>query len=170
MAGDVGSGSGLVLRVLGGAVGCGGSVGRTVQLSFQLLLLFPLCVSYLLIGRQHCINLAVGVLVDGAAGLVIGLLVGGGVGAEAVLSYVQAKKDHAELDDLVLVKVELFLEHGELAGSSLGRRNDLLPGGGGIARIGGRVGRLGMDGKTEAEQEGQQVEALFHCGQIYVNP
>jgi hypothetical protein len=29
---------------------------------------------------------------------------------------------------------------------------------------------LGMDGKTEAEQEGQQVEALFHCGQIYVNP
>jgi hypothetical protein len=29
---------------------------------------------------------------------------------------------------------------------------------------------LGMNGKTEANQDGQQVEAMFHCGQIYVNP
>jgi len=171
MARGVGGRDGIILRVLGGAVGRGGSVGGAVQLSFQLLLLFPLCVSHLLIGCQYRINPAVGVLVDGAAGLVIGLLIGGGVGAETVQSCVQTKKDHAELDNLVLVKVELFLERGELAGSSLGRRKDLLSGcGGGIARIGGRVGRLGMNGKTEANQDGQQVEAMFHCGQIYVNP
>lgn len=159
----------ILLTVLDGAVGCGGSVGRAVQLPFQLLFLFPLCVSYLLIGCQYRINLAIGVLVDGAAGLVIGFLVGGRVGAEAVQSYVKTKQDRAKLDDLVLVEVELFLEHGQLAGSPLGRRNDLSSGGGGEARIGGRVCCLGVDGKTETDQEGQQIEALFHGGQIYVN-
>lgn len=90
---------------------CGrGLVGLPVQLSSQLLLLLPFCVSQLLIDRQHGVDLAIGVLGDSAAGLVIGLLVAGGICAETVQCDVKAKKDHPEFDHLVLVEVEIFLQ------------------------------------------------------------
>ena len=155
--------------MLNGAVD-GGLVGCAVQLPSQLQLLLPLCISYLLICCQQGIDFAVGVLIDGAAGLVIGLFVRGGVGAEAIQGDVEGKQDHAEFDNLVLVEIELFLHHGELTGGPYGWGNGLFLRGGSIARVGGSVGGLGMAGTGDPDQEGWQEEGLFHCGQIYVNP
>ena len=69
---------------------------------------------------------AVGVLVDGPAGLVVGFLVTGRVGVEAVQRGFAVDQDYAEFDDLVFVEAQLFLEHSELAGGAFGGRERLL--------------------------------------------
>jgi len=150
---DLGGGGGDVLVLLSRGVCCRGFVGCAVHLSLELLFLFPLRVGNLLVGGQQGVDLAVGILGDSAAGLVIGLFVGGGIGAEAVQCYVKVKQGHAELDDLVLVEVELFLKHSELAGGPDGRRNDLLSGGGGIAGVGSGVAGLGIAGAGDPDEE-----------------
>ena len=86
------------------------------------LLFFPLCILQLLVRVEQGIDPAIGVLVDGFAGLPVGFGVAGGIIIDTIEGNDFIQEDHSELYDLSLVKVELIGQDFELLGSSLGRR------------------------------------------------
>lgn len=129
-------------------------------LSLLFLLFFQLCILQLLIRIEQGIDLAIGILVDGFAGLPVGFGVTGGIIIDTIEGNDFIQKDHSELYDLSLVKVELIGQNFELLGSSLGGR--FLWSGGALlshsgsdgAVIQGTVRRLCMDQTVEAHCEG----------------
>ena len=74
------------------------------------LFFFPLLVQRPLVVGEQGIDLPVGLLQDGAAGMVIGAAVAGGIVSEAVHGDIAVDEDHLKLEDLVLGQMELFLE------------------------------------------------------------
>lgn len=74
---------------------------------------------FLVIGEEG-VDLLVGVLLDGAAGAVVGTAVAGGVILYAVHGHVAVDEDDLKLKDLILVKVEMFFQLPELADGSFG--------------------------------------------------
>jgi hypothetical protein len=128
--------------------------------SLLFLLYLPLCILQLLVGIEQGINLAIGVLVDGFAGLPVGFGVAGWIIVDTIDGNDFIQEDHAELYDLSLVKVELFRQGIELLGGSLGRRflwsgSTLLSHTGADGTIiQGTVCRLCMDQTVEAHCEG----------------
>ena len=135
--------------IYGGAFVCG-----PVQLAFHLHFLLPFCVGDLLVGCEDGVNLAVGVLVDGAASLVVRLFITGGIRMETIQCYVQAQKDRPKPDHLILIEIELPLQHHKLASGPLGWGGRRFPGRGGVSRIDGSVSSLRPTGAGEADQKG----------------
>lgn len=119
----------------------GAFISRPVHLAFQLPVLLPLRIDNLLIGSQQGIDLAVGVLADRTAGLVVGSFVTGGICTEAIQRDVETKEDHSKFDHLILIEIELLLQSGELTGCALSWGERCFCGGG-IYGIGGGVGGL----------------------------
>lgn len=75
----------------------------------------------MIVGEDR-VDLLVRILLDGAAGAVVGFAVAGGLVAEAIHGYVAVDQDDLELEDLVLVEVELFFQHFQLMDGPLGSR------------------------------------------------
>ena len=128
--------------------------------SLLFLFFFPLCILRLLVRIEQGIDPAIGVLVDGFAGLPVGFGVAGGIIIDTIEGYDFIQEDHSELYDLSLVKVELIGQDFELLGSSLGGRF-LWSGGALLSHSGsdgtviqGTIRRLCMDQTVEAHCEG----------------
>lgn len=128
--------------------------------SLLFLLYLPLCILQLLVRIKQGIDPAIGVLVDGFAGLPVGFGVAGGIIIDTIEGNDFIQEDHSELYDLSLVKVELIGQDFELLGSSLGRRflwsgSALLSHAGSDgAVIQGTVCRLCMSQTVKAHCEG----------------
>ena len=89
---------------------------------FFALFLFPLLVQGALLIGEHGVDLSVGVLLDGAAGAVIGSAVVGGIFSDAVHGDVPVDEDDLELKDLILRELEPFFHCFELTGRAFGSR------------------------------------------------
>ena len=128
--------------------------------SLLFLLFFQLCILQLLVRIEQGIDLAIGILVDGFAGLPVGFGVAGGIIIDTIEGNDLIQEDHSELYDLSLVKVELIGQDFKLLGCSLWGR--FLWSGGALlshagsdgAVIQGTVCRLCMDQTVEAHCEG----------------
>lgn len=66
------------------------------------------------------VDLLIRVLLDGAAGTAVGTAVAGWIMREAVHGDVTVDEDDLELKDLILIEVELFFHHPELADGAFG--------------------------------------------------
>ena len=117
---------------------------------------FPLLVKRFLVVGEEGVDLLVRILLDRAAGGVIGPTVAGGVILNAVHGDVAVDKDHLELKDLVFIEVELFFHHPELAhgpfGGGIFRGFGLLGGSIGVGILGNHQDMQGQCAK-KAEDE-----------------
>ena len=89
---------------------------------FLFLLLLPLLVEGFLVIGKEAVNLLVRILLDGAAGAAVGTGVAGGVMKEAVHDDIAVDEDDLHLQDLVLIELELFFQHFQLADGPFGSR------------------------------------------------
>jgi hypothetical protein len=128
--------------------------------SLLFLLFFQLCILQLLVRIEQGIDPAIGVLVDGFAGLSVGFGVAGGIVIDTIEGNDFIQEDHSELYNLSLVKIELIGQDFKLLGGSLGGR--FLWSGGTLlshsgsdgAVIQGTIRRLCMDQAVEAHCKG----------------
>ena len=146
-----------------------GFVSLASLLEPLFLLLFPLLIEGLLVVGEEGVDLLIGVLLDGAAGLAVCAAKVGraprvrGCGRsdgvptrEAIHGDVAVDKDHLKLKDLILIEVELFFQHFQLSDGAFGSRVFRAAGclGGGIG-IGCLRIYQGRKGQGEKEEQGE---------------
>ena len=102
--------------------------------------LFPLCVEGFLVIGEEGVDLLIRVLLNGAAGLAVGVPT-----RDAVHGDVAVDENDLELKDLILIEVELFFQYFQLVGGAFGGRvfrpAGFLGGGIGIGGLGLYQGR-----------------------------